>query len=83
MRIITRFMLLVSFDGPFFGSLFFYIGSASSLHPFSFVIEENFLRLLYLTLGFLAVQAGCTNWPIVSQCEAEGTCAWSDLPPGQ
>ena len=26
----------------------------------------------------LAVQAGCTDWPVVSRCEAEGTstCAW-------
>ena len=23
-----------------------------------------------------AVQAGCTNGPVGSQCEAEGTCAW-------
>lgn len=23
-----------------------------------------------------AIQAGCTDWPIVPQCEAEGICAW-------
>lgn len=30
-----------------------------------------------------SVRAGCTNWPIVPQCEAEGTCAWREIQPSQ
>lgn len=56
-----------------------YAGGEHGLLPFHYCYTDisswTNWHVQYLTL-VLAIQAGCTDWPIVPQCEAEGTCAW-------
>lgn len=37
---------------------------------------ESLVNANNYALYAASIQAGCTNWPVVSQCEAQGTCAW-------